>query len=102
MSKILKICKGRGLYLNSKGEYEYINTINANDLTRIFTIVFDEDQYTFDEYDENVLHNAADRIIYEKITTKLSNLIDNKQQLKMDVNKEFQELVIKHGLSNHD
>lgn len=98
MDKILKIANGRGFYLNSEGAYELINTITADDLIRIFNIVMELEDFTYDEYDEKTLHNSADKIIYQKITYKLSNLISNKELLIREVNSEYQELIEKYNL----
>lgn len=98
MKKLLKIENGRGYYLDDKDDYVSITELSVDRLKQLIEIVFKEDEFLFDAYDDNLVHNAADKIIYSKVAAKLKNVQDNRDEIVLTINSEFATLKSKYGL----
>ncbi|NLA52716.1 MAG: hypothetical protein GX860_11465 [Alcaligenaceae bacterium] len=98
MKKLLKIEDGRGYYLDEKDDYVLITELSVDRLKQIIEIVFKEDETIFDAYDDKLVHNAADKIIYNKVATKLKNVQDNREEIISSINSEFATLKTKYVL----
>ena len=98
MKKLLKIEKGRGYYLDKNDEYVLITELSVDRLKQIIEIVFKGDDTLFDAYDDNLVHNAADKIIYNKVATKLKNVQDNREEIILSINSEFATIKAKYML----
>ena len=98
MKKLLKIENGRGYYLDEKGDYVLITELSVDGLKQIIEVVFKEEETLFDAYDDNLVHNAADKIIYNKVAAKLKNVQDNREEIISSINSEFATLKTKYAL----
>lgn len=98
MKKILKIEHGRGYFLNEKNDYTVVTELSANRLKQILEIIFNEEDASFDQYDDNLIHNAADKIIYSKVATKLNNIQEERNEIERQVKSEFSEMISKYNL----
>lgn len=98
MKKLLKIDKGRGYFLSENDEYAVITELSVERLKQIIKLVFEEKDSQFDPYDENAVHNAADKIIYSKIYTKLKNIATNRDEIVSKITAEFSSLKSKYKL----
>lgn len=96
MSKLLKIENGRGYFLLENGAYAVITEISVERLKQILELVFNEQNSQFDTYDENSVHNAADKIIYSRIYTKLKNIEVNRDEIVNRISSEFSSLKSKY------
>lgn len=98
MKKLLKIEKGRGYFINENDEYVLITELTPENLKNIIEIVFKEKDSHFDTFDESTVHNAADRIIYSKIFTKLKNIEAKREEIVSNISAEFSSLKDKYKL----
>ncbi len=100
MKKILKIENGRGLFLNEEGEYSVITELSHKQLRELLELVFNEKNSDFDLYDDNLVHNAADKIIYSKVVAKLKNIKDHHDEIVHTVTSGFSDLKSKYRLDD--
>ncbi|RJG15651.1 hypothetical protein [Massilia cavernae] len=79
--KILKIERGNGYYLSGADLYIEIDKITKDHLLELINATL-EHEVTFDAYDEQSLHNQAQRIVYKNILEKLQDLASRRQEFK--------------------
>ncbi len=78
--KLLKIENHCGQFLGDNGAYETVDKISKEDLLRLVNYALDEDEVEFDAYDENLVHNHAQQVIYKSVVRKLSSLRERRQE----------------------
>ena len=79
--KCLLIENGRGYY-SLDGENKFpLDQITKDDLLKMLDLIIDFDA-EMDEYDENLVHHAAHKIIYRNLYSKLKDLSNNKTRFK--------------------
>ena len=97
--KILKIDEKKGLFINpcvlgeSGGineKYKDIKTITKEDILSIIDFTIEND-IEMDEYDESLLLNPADRVIYENLYNHLLQLKDSRDDLIKQIDDKFKE-----------
>jgi hypothetical protein len=70
--KLLQISDG-GRFLDAKGEYALIDLITKEDLLRLVDLTLSTD-VEFDAYDEQLIKNRAQQIVYKSVVEKLVEL----------------------------
>jgi Na+-transporting NADH:ubiquinone oxidoreductase subunit NqrA len=88
--KILKIERGNGYYLSAAGQYTEIDKITKEHLLELINTTLDH-EVTFAAYDEQSLHNQAQRIIYRNILEKLQDLASRRQEFKDESDKWYEK-----------
>ena len=92
MKKILKIEKGRGYFLDENNEYKVVTELSSLRLKEILEKVFYNEDIEFDLFEESTVHNAADRIIYSAVVTKMINLKSRRDEILHTIDSEFSVL----------
>lgn len=98
--KILKIENNEGFYYSIKNNnYCKLNEINAEDILDIVKYVLDEnnDDIEIDSYDEKLINNGAQKVIYNNLSIKLNDLINNKSNILDQIKKEYEDLYKKYN-----
>lgn len=88
--KILKIERGNGFYLSGADQYIEIDKITKDHLLELINATL-EHEVTFDAYDEQSLHNQAQRIVYRNILEKLQDLASRRQEFKDESDKWYEK-----------
>ncbi|ANU54650.1 hypothetical protein I5Q82_06875 [Acutalibacter muris] len=79
--KCLLIENGKGYYALDESNKISLDQLTKEDLLKLLDLVLSS-EVEIDPYDENNLQNAAHRIIYRNLCSKLNSLIDNKARFK--------------------
>lgn len=95
--KLLSIKDGSGYYLGESSEIISIDKITKVDLLRLVDLTLSEEA-EFDEYDESIIKNQAQQIVYKSIYEKLRDLskrkqefIDESERLFLDAYEKYRE-----------
>jgi len=72
--KLLKIDQNSGFFRDSAGVYLPINQVTKEDLLHLVSLTLEDAACSFDEYDEKLVKNEAQRVIYKSIHQKLVDL----------------------------
>ena len=94
--KYLKIEKNKGFYWNGK-KYQDIDKIDKDDLLRLLDSAEAED-FEIDIYNKNNLGNKDHQIIYENISNKLLQFLDDKDHFKREVDRLYIEAINKYSV----
>lgn len=77
--KCLKIERGKGKFINSKGEYIDIDQIGKDDLLYLLDIATNEkESFSMDNIDKKEIDNPAHKIIYQNLYDKFTELLQDK------------------------
>ncbi len=79
--KCLRIKNGIVQFRNDEGKYVEVDQIGKDDILYLLDVITDEDQeFDMDDYNENEIKNPAHKIIYQNLSEKFKELINNKSQ----------------------
>ena len=98
--KILKIENGKGLYYSIKNSnYCELNNISAEEILDIVKFILDKSNSDIenDAYDETLIKNEAQKVIYNNLSIKLTNLINNKVNILEQIDNDFNDLYKKYN-----
>lgn len=93
--KILKIEEGKGYYSFGEDQWRPIDDINKDGLMQLLNLLLDSD-VEIDDYDETILTNQAQQIIYKSISEKFVNLQDNKSKFKDESDRTYLDAIQKY------
>ncbi len=93
--KILKIEEGKGHYSFDGDEWNPIDEINKDGLMQLLNLFLDSD-VEIDDYDETILTNQAQQIIYKSIFEKFKSLQENKSKFKDESDRMYLEAIQKY------
>lgn len=79
--KALKIENSQGHFLTEEGQYETVDKIDKVILLSLVNSAL-EDDFEIDEYNEENLKNQAHQIIYKRISEKLNDLHNKRNQFR--------------------
>lgn len=90
--KILEIINNQG-YFTLDGERNKITNIGKEDIFNLLNIIFENNNVEMDEInDENMILNDAQRIIYTTIYKYFQSFINQKENLKKEIEEEFSDI----------
>ena len=99
--KCLLIDDGKGYY-SLDGENKFpLDQITKEDLLKMLDLIIDFDA-EMDEYDENRIHNAAHKIIYRNLYSKLNDLSAHKTRFKDESTSLYRTAVEKYSAELED
>lgn len=90
--ELLKIDNNSGVFLNKLGAYESLKNINSEDVKRLINLIYSNDESLMDEYDEEKIKNPAEKIIYENLYNKLTELKESKEKTLNEINSKFKDV----------
>lgn len=93
--KLLKIENNSEKYTKDGTNYNSIKDITRDDIKEIIEHVLFNDDIEYDnipEDEKDNIKNPVEKIIYENILNKVSNLVENKQNIISSVQKDYQDL----------
>lgn len=95
--KLLKINNNRGEFSIDGKEYKPMEEITKEDIFKIMQIVMDDEEIEIDKITEEIIiHSPAQKIIYENIFNKISQLKENKQDIIDECEKEYRDAFNKY------
>lgn len=89
--KLLKISENQGQFLTGTGGYEAIDKITKEELLRLVNLTLEEEDITFDDFDEVSLKNLAHRVIYKSVNQKLRDLRARRREFTDEAARLFLE-----------
>ncbi len=89
--KLLKIKDGKGYFVGEGNQDQPIDKLTKEELLRMVNLTLGEDAISFDEYNEELLHNQAHRIIYKNVCTKLIHLQERRSEFVDESERLFLE-----------
>jgi hypothetical protein len=96
----LKIDNNEGFFSVNGSDFTSIVEIKKEDVLKLLDIALDPDEeFEMDEYDAELLPNAAHRVIYENLYNKFSEIKTNKEQFTNEANELYQDVYDKYKLS---
>lgn len=99
----LKIKDNRGFFLREEVDKEStwhpIDTVTKDDLYIFLKKAVSED-FEMQEYDENLLSNAAHQIIYKNLYEKFTDLISNRTRFKDESQNLYKSALEKYQGEN--
>lgn len=93
--KILKIKGGKGYYLDKNGNYVEVDKVDRDSLLYLINLVIDG-EVEIEAYDESLILNKVNQIIYKEISQKILTLNANKQTLLSNIDTEYADLINKY------
>ena len=93
--KYLKIESNQAFYSLDGTEWNSIDAINKEDLLKLLDIAISEN-FEMDEFDKDKLANQAHQIIYQNISEKFSDLIQQKNRFKDESDALFKDAIEKY------
>lgn len=93
--KHLRIKERKGEFLRETNWLE-ITELTAEDILCLAKAAVQEDDFELDPYDEAALHNAAHKIIYQKISEQLLSLHARKQEFIDETRNIYQDAYEKY------
>jgi hypothetical protein len=93
--KYLKIENNKGLYWDGN-EHKEIDKIDKDGLLVLLNAA-EKDDFQLDSYNEKLLENKAQQVIYENIYLKLEQFLKDKDQFKTEVDKLYKEAIGKYS-----
>jgi hypothetical protein len=97
--KFLKIDNNKGFYLKDRNfpdQWSEIDLIDKNDLLRLLDYATEEDDFSYDKYDENHIQNKAHQIIYKYIIEKFEIFLQNRNRFKDEVDNLYKDAIEKY------
>ncbi|MTI39200.1 hypothetical protein [Fulvivirga lutimaris] len=93
----LKIENNKGFYRldGTKQEWLELDQIGKDDLIKLLSIATTQD-FSMDEYKNELLMNPAHNIIYKNIYGKFSELLSNKTRFQDSVNSMYKTAIDKY------
>lgn len=95
--KILKIESSKGLFLNSKGNYVLIDEITKEDLLRLVEHIVEDEKSELDDFNGIDIVNPAQKIIYENVYNKFSEIKTQREIILNNKNKLYSEAFEKYN-----
>lgn len=96
--KCLEINKGKGYYLNSKGDMNEIDKITKEDILRLLDIATDKEQnFEMDLFENNNLQNKSHEIIYASLYKKFHEVLQNKDRFFDESTAEYKDALSKYN-----
>ena len=90
--KCLRISNGKGEFSLDGSNFSELDVITKEDILALLNIALDDGgELEMDEYDTDLISNAAHKIIYSNLHEKLQDLIANKQQFVDDVSDLYKD-----------
>lgn len=87
--KLLKTDANQGHFRDGSGKYKPIDKITKEDLLQLVSWTLSEKDVEFDAYDDNVIKNQAQQIVYKSVAQKLQNLRGRKQEFIDESERSF-------------
>ena len=94
--KKFKIENNGVTFLSREGKYLPIDQINKSELLFLINELVDSDDFEMDEFDDNLIKNAAHKIIYKSIYNKFIELSENKDSFREQYNNLFEDALNKY------
>ncbi|WP_340153941.1 hypothetical protein [uncultured Marivirga sp.] len=93
----LKINNNKGFFRvdSSKDDWYEIDQIGKDDLLKLLNIATTQD-FSMDEYKDELLMNPAHNIIYRNIYSKFSELLSNRTRFQDSVNSMYKSAIDKY------
>lgn len=95
LMKILKIEDGKGYLVDKNGNFVEVDKLDRELLLNLVELVFDND-VEMDEYNESLIPNKVQQIIYKDLYQKLSETVQNKQQQIENINLKYKDALEKY------
>lgn len=86
--KLLEICDGVGSFLSEHAGFVTIEKITKEDLLRLAGLAL-EDEVQFDQYEEGMIGNKAQQIIYKNVFERLSDLAGRRSAFRDESRRLF-------------
>ncbi|WP_298533602.1 hypothetical protein [uncultured Algibacter sp.] len=95
----LKIDKNKGYYRlkGTSEEWTELDQINKDDLLKLLEKATTE-EFSMDEYKDELLQNPAHNIIYKNIYGKFTELLSNKTRFQDSVNLMYKSAIDKYKI----
>jgi hypothetical protein len=87
--KLLSISDNVGSFRGKDGQYSPIDKITKEDLLQLANWTLEENEVSFDNYDEAAIKNQAHQIIYKNIFLKLRELRGRRQEFRDESSRLF-------------
>src|SRR4051812_12544666 len=97
--KCLKIKDGKGEFTVDGSNYFPLDQIDKENLMALLEIALDPDQeFEMDEYDSDIVTNAAHKVIYSNLYDKFTAVKVNKEHFTSEIDGLYQEAFNKYKL----
>lgn len=95
--KLLKIDEKRCTYTLDGKKYNSISEISKDDILKMLYLIYENSEIELDkiESDEDVV-NDVERVIYSSLYSKLESFIQNKANIKNQLDEEVKEIEEKY------
>ena len=97
--KHLRIKDQKGEFLRSSN-WIVITEITADDILNLAKKAITEEDFEIDSYDEAILQNQAQRIIYQKLSDQLISLHARKQEFLDETRNIYQDAYEKYFIGD--
>ena len=90
--KILKIEDSKGMYYSFLlNEYKEMDNISKDDILAMITHIMENEDASFDTYEESAIVNKVQNIIYKNLEKKFSELLISKNGILESINTQYKE-----------
>ncbi|MBO5348565.1 MAG: hypothetical protein J6A89_01910 [Clostridia bacterium] len=97
--KILKIENKKSYFSTDGSNYTSITDIGKEDIYKILDIIYNNNDYEMDEYNDSVeIANEVEKIIYKDIYNQLISFASKKEILASEINNEFKTVKEKYQI----
>lgn len=85
-------------FLFNGSETKKILEINKDDILKTLKYIYENDNIEIGNYDEKMIKNEAERIVYENLYKKFKDFNEKKLVLHSEINALFEEIETKYKL----
>ena len=97
--KVLKIENNEG-YLILNDNSIIVTQVTKENILDALKLIYNTEQIEFDKFGDNLLiNNEAQRIVYENLYKHLRQFDEDKQKLKDEIRREFEDVINKYSLN---
>lgn len=95
--KCLKIEEGKGFFSLDGSMWTHIDQIKKEDLLILVKLALSE-EYEYDKYEDELIFNSAQQIVYKHISERLFELNINRIHFKDESEALFKEAIDKYSI----
>lgn len=101
--KCLRVKDNVGEFSLDGVSYSPIDKIAKEDILLLVDIALDKEQkFDMDSYDDKMMSNPANKIIYCNIFDKFADLVSNKDQFGAEINEKYKDAYDEYKLQEDD
>lgn len=97
LMKLLKIENKKGYFYSKElNNYLEIDRLDSNSVKNIIEYIMNYEDFEWDSYDEKLILNKAQQIVYKNLFNKLEELKKEKNVLLNEINDKYKTAIEKY------